>query len=77
MVDDSRQCTATAKSTESNIKDLQQEYEQADDPEKKVHLMSEMRRLWKIILDRTGHGKTETKEHTGENGGGIVIEYSQ
>ena len=37
-------------------------------------IIPEMRRLWKIILDRTGHHKTERKEHTGGNGGGIVID---
>ena len=118
MVDESRQCTATAKSTgercqraaikggdvchvhggaasqvqekaqerlnqmadsttatiQSQIKDLETEYERTEEPDEKLKIMSEMRRLWKIILDRTGHHKTERKEHTGENGGGIVID---
>jgi len=117
MVDESRQCTATAKSTgercqraaikggnvchvhggaasqvqkkaqerldemadsttatiQSQIRDLEKEYERAEEAENKLAIMSEMRRLWKIILDRTGHGKSETKELTGEDGGGIVI----
>jgi hypothetical protein len=117
MVDESRQCTATAKSTgercqraaikggnvchvhggaasqvkkkaqerldemadsttatiQSQIRDLEKEYEKAEEAENKLAIMSEMRRLWKIILDRTGHGKSETKELTGEDGGGIVI----
>ena len=117
MVDESRQCTATAKSTgercqraaikggnvchvhggaasqvkkkaqerldemadsttatiQSQIRDLEKEYDKAEEAENKLAIMSEMRRLWKIILDRTGHGKSETKELTGEDGGGIVI----
>ncbi|AFH22251.1 hypothetical protein OSG_eHP20_00080 [environmental Halophage eHP-20] len=64
----------TTATIQEQITDLEAEYQAADETEEKLALMSEMRRLWKIILDRTGHGKTETKEHTGENGGGIVID---
>jgi len=120
MVDDSRQCTATANSTgercqraaikgsnvcyvhggaakqvkekaqerlnrmadsttatiQEQIEDLEQEYEAAEDAEEKLAIMSEMRRNWKIILDRTGHGKTETQELTGEGGGGIEFKFT-
>lgn len=121
MVDESRQCTATAKSTgerceraaikggnvchvhggaakqvkkkaqerldemadsttatiQAQINDLEKEYEGAEDPEDKLAIMSEMRRLWKIILDRTGHGPSEKREVTGEDGGGIVIQLDE
>ena len=121
MVDESRQCTATANSTgerceraaikggnvcyvhggaasqvkkkaqerldemadsttatiQSQIKDLEKEYEAAEEPDEKLAIMSEMRRLWKIILDRTGHGKTETQELTGEGGGGIEFKFTE
>lgn len=66
---------STTATIQSQIDDLEAEYERAETADEKLAIMSEMRRLWKIILDRTGHGKTETKEHTGEGGGGIIIDY--
>jgi len=64
-----RMADATTADIESNIQDLQSEYERTDDPEEKLAIMSEMRRLWKIILDRTGHGATEKREleNTGDD----------
>lgn len=63
----------TTADIQRNIEDLQEEYEHIDDPEAKLAIMSEMRRLWKIILDRTGHGPTEKREVSGEGGGPIEI----
>lgn len=117
MVDEQRQCTATAKSTgercqraaikggnvchvhggaasqvrkkaderleemadsttatvQEKLSDLESEYENAEDAEEKLAIMSEMRRHWKIILDRTGHHPKETRELTGEDGGAIEV----
>ena len=105
MVDDDRQCTATAKSTgercqraavkggdvchvhggaaeqvqrkaqerldrmadsvtgemADHVDDLLDEYDRAP-PEEKVEIMRELRKLWKLILDRTGHGPSEKRE---------------
>ena len=118
MVDEERQCTATAKSTgerckraaikggevcpmhggsapqvkkkaqdrldemadsvtanvQADIEDLQEEYDNTDDPEEKLAIVGEMRKLLKLVLDRTGHGPSEKREITGEGGGGIVID---
>ena len=54
------------------VDDLADLYEDAP-PEAKTEIAREIRQNWKTILDRTGHGPTETKEHTGEGGGGIEI----
>jgi hypothetical protein len=65
---------STTATVQIQIEDLEQEYEDADDPEDKLAIMSEMRRLWKIILDRTGHHPKETRELTNEDGdGGLTI----
>lgn len=58
----------TTAAIQSDIEDLQAEYENADDPETKLAILKELRQNWKIILDRTGHGPTETRELTGEDG---------
>ena len=55
----------TTADIQRNIEDLQGEYERIDDPEATLAIMSEMRRLWKIVLDRTGHGPTEKRELSG------------
>lgn len=64
----------TTAHIQRDIEDLQAEYEAADDPETKLAILSEIRRLWKIILDRTGHGPSETRELTGEDGGPLDME---
>lgn len=59
---------STTADLQRNIADLQDEYESADDIETKLSIQSEIRRNWKIILDRTGHGPTAKREleHSGE-----------
>lgn len=59
----------TTADLQRDIDDLQGEYESAPDIETKLSILSEMRKNWKIILDRTGHGPTEKREHSGEIGG--------
>ena len=54
------------------IDDLAELYDEAD-AEEKVKIMAELRKNWKLVLDRTGHGPTEKKELTGEDGGDIEI----
>ena len=119
MVDDSRQCTATAHSTgerckrsaikgsnvcyvhggaasqvqekaqerldrmadsvtadmQDIIEDLADLYENAP-PEAKTEIARELRQNWKAILDRTGHGPTEKRELSGEDGGPISVNIS-
>lgn len=59
---------ATTADVQQDIDDLQDEYEAADGPDEKLAILAEMRKLWKIVLDRTGHGPTEQREleHSGE-----------
>ena len=71
-----RMADSTTATIQQQIEDLEQEYEAAEDAEEKLAIMSEMRRNWKIILDRTGHGKTETQELTGDGGGGIEFKFT-
>lgn len=64
---------STTATIQSQIEDLKAEYEVAEDADEKLAIMSEMRRLWKIILDRTDHGPSEKREITGEDGGPVEI----
>ena len=64
---------STTATIQGQIEDLEAEYELAEDADEKLAIMSEMRRLWKIILDRTGHHPTETHEHTGDGGGPVEV----
>lgn len=59
---------STTANVQQDIEDLQDEYEAADDPETKLDILAEIRKHWKIILDRTGHGPSEKREmeHSGE-----------
>lgn len=61
----------TTADLQQDIDDLQEEYESATEIETKLSILSEMRKNWKIILDRTGHGPTAKREleHRGEIGG--------
>jgi hypothetical protein len=54
---------ATTADIQQDIEDLQDEYDDADDPDEKLAILAELRKLWKIVLDRTGHGPTEKREH--------------
>ena len=62
---------------QSDIKDLQAEYDAADDPDEKLAILSELRKLWKVILDRTGHGPSEKREVTGGGGGPLEVTFSE
>ena len=68
-----RMADTTTATIQDQIEDLEDEYDRATDPDEKLAIMSEMRRLWKIILDRTGHGPTEKREVTGESGGPVEL----
>ena len=57
-----RMADTTTATIQDQIADLEAEYDRAEDADEKLAIMAEMRRLWKIILDRTGHGPSETRE---------------
>lgn len=67
----------TTADIQRNIEDLQDQYEATDDVEKRLDILSEMRRLWKIVLDRTEHGPTEKREVEGDVDvtGDIVVDF--
>lgn len=54
------------------VGDLVDEYDRAD-PEEKTAIHRELHKTWKAILDRTGHGPTEKREVSGEDGGPVDI----
>lgn len=54
------------------IQDLVDVYNEADD-EEKAEIARELRQNWKAILDRTGHGPSETREVTGDDGGALEV----
>lgn len=66
---------ATTADIQRDIEDLQNEYENADEAGDKIAILAEMRKLWKIVLDRTGHGPTEKRETelSGGNGSPLVV----
>lgn len=61
---------------EEKLDDLMDEYDEATESEQKVKLFREMRQTLTSILDRAGHGPTETREVTGEDGGPIEVSSS-
>lgn len=68
-----RMADRTTGNIEADIEDLHAEYNRTEDPEVKVKLLAELRKNWKIVLDRTGHGPTEKRELTGEGGGPVKL----
>jgi len=42
-------------------------------PEDKAEIARELRQNWQTILDRTGHGPSETREVTGDDGGALNV----
>lgn len=55
------------------IEDLVELYHDAD-PEEKIAIQSAVKGHWLAILNRTGHGPTETRELTGEDGDAIKVQ---
>ena len=66
----------TTSDMQSILEDLQTEYNRADS-EEKVAIAREIRQSWVKILDRTGHGPTEKREISGEDGGALDITISR
>lgn len=62
---------------EDKLDDLMSEYDEAEDRDEKVKIFREMRQTLTNILDRTGHGPTETREHTGEDGAPMEININE
>ena len=57
---------------QQRVDDLVDVYDAADPDEKPV-IMREIRQLWRTVLDRTGHGPSEKRELTGEDGGPLMV----
>ena len=65
-----RMADSVTADMQEKIDDFLSLYDDAD-PDEKAELMREARQLWTEILDRTGHGRTERRELTGEDGGPV------
>jgi len=52
------------------LKHIRRELEEGEDEEVDA---ADLDRLARTVLDRTGHGPTETTEHTGDGGGPLMI----
>jgi hypothetical protein len=65
-----RMADSVTADMQDKIDDFLSLYDDAD-PDEKADLMREARQLWTEILDRTGHGRTERRELTGEDGGPV------
>lgn len=75
-----RMADSTTAEMESVLDDLMDVYERAP-PEDRPQIAAELRKNWKLILDRTGHGPSEKREHEdvteGEGGFGPTIVYRE
>jgi len=69
-----RMADSVTADMESRIDDLVGLYDAAP-PDEKARIMSELRKLWVDVLDRTGHGPTEKREveNTGDDALAEVI----
>ena len=63
-----RMADSTTATIQDQISDLQDEYDRAEDPDTKLKILGELRKNWKIVLDRTGHGPHESHTVDGELG---------
>jgi len=52
---------STTADMQAILEDFASQYEHAD-PEDKADILSELRKSWKVILDRTGHGPSSRRE---------------
>jgi len=67
-----RMADSVTADVQETLQDLIDLYDEAP-PEDKPGIHREIRQAWTAILDRTDHGPTETREHTGENGDPINV----
>lgn len=58
---------------EPALDDLFAEYDAAETADEKVKILREIRKATTDILDRADNGPTETHEHTGADGGPIMV----
>lgn len=68
-----RLANETLAEFEPRLDDLFERYDAAETPDEKVKIHREIRQSVTDILDRAGEGPTETHEHTGEDGGPLMI----
>ena len=58
------------------IRGLREMWEDAD-TEERLKIQKALREHGVVVYDRTGHGPTEKREHMGEGGGPLQIEFSE
>jgi hypothetical protein len=64
---------AATKQLQDRLDDVFDRMDDADTNAEYVKLLREARQLTTAILDRTGHGPSETREVTGEGGGPLMV----
>jgi len=69
-----RMADETTAEMQDIIRDLTELYHKVP-PEERTDIARELRQSWVKILDRTGHGPTESREveHSGEGGGALNV----
>ena len=72
-----RMADSVTADAEEKLNDLIEQYDSAESLDEKLAIIGEIRKWEKIILDRTGHGPTEKREHTGEEGAPIEVTVSR
>jgi hypothetical protein len=65
---------SATKEMQERLEDVFQRMDGVDEHSEYVQLLREARQLTTSILDRAGHGPTETQEVTGEGGGPVQLE---
>jgi hypothetical protein len=68
---------STTAKLQQRLNDIFDRLDDAEDNDQYVKLLREARQLTTNILDRTGHGPTETREVTGDDGGPIEITFQE
>lgn len=63
----------TLEKFEPRLNDLFEQYDDATTASERVKIHREIRQAVTDILDRTDNGPTQTHEHTGEDGGPLMI----
>lgn len=68
---------STTAKLQERLDDVFGRLDDAEDHDQFVKLLREVRQLTTNILDRTDHGPTETREHTGDGGGPVEVTFNE
>lgn len=68
---------STTAKLQGRLDDVFGRLDEAEDTDQYVRLLREARQLTTNILDRTGHGPSETREHVGDGGGPVEVTFNE